>query len=349
MADSSLLPSTVSTSTMKSFWSRKEGKTGMIFGIGILAALGYGLYQILPFLITLTKNLLTLSLLGICLFVLVYLVMDSQVRTLVWYLYKSMMRAITGLFIKIDPVGIIESYIGHLRKQLGELQGRIQELSGAKQKLSDAINRAKEELDEQLNLAKTGQKKGLGAAEIAVYTNQAGRLKTRIEKYQGLLTKLETLYRILEKMEKAAKVVILDKTNQVEDIKTQRAEMRTGYNAFKSAMSILAGDPDKKVIFDQAMESIQNEISMKSGAMERFIAESGEVMQAIDLQNGAFEEKGMKLLEKWENEGLPLLLTDGSEHLNPMDQARPIDAKFVAVAKETTKSGDNTYKDLLNK
>lgn len=349
MADSSLLPSTVSTVGMKSFWSRKEGKTGMVVGFAILAALGYGLYHLLPYLITMTKNLLTLGILGVCLFVLVYLVMDPQVRNLVWYIYKSIMRGLTGLFVQIDPVGIIETYVAHLRKQLENLNNQIQELSGAKRKLADAIDRAKEELDEQLNLAKVGQKKGLGVAEITVYTNQAGRLKTRIEKYQSLVTKLDTLYRILEKMQKAAKVVILDKTNQVEDIKIQRQEMRTGFNAFKSAMSILAGDPDKKVLFDQAMESIQNDISMKAGAMERFIEESGQVMQAIDLQNGAFEEKGMKLLEKWESEGLPLLLTDGSEHLSAADQLRPVDAKFVQVAKETSKSGDNSYKDLLNK
>ncbi len=349
MADSSLLPSTVSTAGMKSFWSRKEGKTGMLFAAAILAAVGYGLFQILPYLITMTKNLLTLGILGICLFVLVYLVMDHQVRTLVWYLYKSLMRGITGVFIQIDPVGIIETYVAHLRKQLENLESQIQELSGAKRKLSDAIDRAKEELDEQLNLAKTGQKQGLGAAEITVYTNQAGRLKTRIEKYQSLLTKLDTLYRILEKMDKAAKVVILDKTNQVEDIKIQRQEMRTGFNAFKSAMSILSGDPDKKVLFDQAMESIQNDISMKAGAMEQFIEESNEVMSAIDLQNGAFEEKGMKLLEKWENEGLPLLLTDGSDQNRPPDQQRPVDAKFVEVAKDASKTGDNSYTDLLNK
>jgi predicted nucleic acid-binding Zn-ribbon protein len=296
-----------------------------------------------------TKNLLTLGLLGIGLFILVFLIMDPQVRNLAWYLYKSIMKGITGLFIQIDPVGIIETYVAHLRKQLENLEGQIETLSGAKRKLSDAIYRAKTELDDQLNLAKAGQKKGLGAAEIAVYTNQAGRLKARIEKYQSLLAKLDTLYQILGKMDKAAKVVILDKTNQVEDIKTQRQEMRTGFNAFRSAMSILAGDPDKKVLFDQAMESIQNDISMKAGAMERFIEESGEVMQAIDLQNGAFEEKGMKLLEKWETEGLPLLLTDGSEKLNPLDQSRPIDAKLVEVSKEASKTSDNSYKDLLSK
>lgn len=349
MVDSSLLPSTVSTTGMKSFWSRKEGKTGLVVGAAILGALGYGLYNLLPYLITMTKNLLTLGLLGIALFILVFLIMDPQVRNLAWYLYKSIMKGITGLFIQIDPVGIIETYVAHLRKQLENLEGQIETLSGAKRKLSDAIDRAKTELDDQLNLAKAGQKKGLGAAEIAVYTNQAGRLKARIEKYQSLLAKLDTLYQILGKMDKAAKVVILDKTNQVEDIKTQRQEMRTGFNAFRSAMSILAGDPDKKVLFDQAMESIQNDISMKAGAMERFIEESGEVMQAIDLQNGAFEEKGMKLLQKWETEGLPLLLTDGSEKLNPLDQSRPVDAKFVEVSKEASKTSDNSYKDLLNK
>jgi len=69
MVDSSLLPSTVSTTGMKSFWSRKEGKTGLVVGAAILGALGYGLYYLLPYLITMTKNLLTLGLLGVALFI----------------------------------------------------------------------------------------------------------------------------------------------------------------------------------------------------------------------------------------------------------------------------------------
>jgi len=80
--------------------------------------------------------------------------MDPQVRNLAWYLYKSIMKGITGLFIQIDPVGIIETYVAHLRKQLENLEGQIETLSGAKRKLADAIDRAKTELDDQLNLAK---------------------------------------------------------------------------------------------------------------------------------------------------------------------------------------------------
>jgi hypothetical protein len=80
---------------------------------------------------------------------------------------------------------------------------------------------------------------------------------------------------------------------------------------------------------------------MKAGAMERFVEESSEIMQAIDLQNGAFEEKGMKLLEKWEREGVPLLLGDGSEKVNPLAQTTS------AAAPAASSTGDNQYKSML--
>ncbi|HTX99002.1 MAG TPA: hypothetical protein VMG09_03175 [Bacteroidota bacterium] len=344
MADG-LLPATVSTQTVKSFWSRKEGKVGLLFAIGIGGGLLYVLYKLLPYLIEMTKNLIQLTLLGVVLFVIVFMILDPQVRNLAWYLYKAIMRGITGLFIQLDPVAIIESYIAHLKKQLENLEEKIETLAGARRKLNDAIDKAKEEMDEQLNLAKTGKKQGLDNAQIMVYTNQAGRLDARIQKFQNLLAKLETLYRILDKMKKGAAVVVMDYQNQVENIKQEREVIRTGFNAFKSAMSILSGDPDKKVLFDQAMEAIQNDISMKAGAMERFVEESSEIMQAIDLQNGAFEEKGMKLLEKWEKEGVPALLTDGQASNIPASSSSP---QNVPVAKADG-TDDNQYKSLLNK
>lgn len=341
-----LLPTTPATSSMKSFWSRKEGKLGLVVGAGMIGGLLYALYRLLPYLIEMTKNLIELTILGVVLFVIVFMIMDPQVRNLVWYIYKALMRAITGLFIQLDPVGIIETYVAHLKKQLGLLEEKITSLSGARTKLTDAINRAKSEMEEQLNLAKSGRKKGIDNAEIMVYTNQAGRLDARIQKFQNLLLKIDTLYRILDKMKKGAKVIVLDYQNQVENIKQEREVIRTGFNAFKSAMSILTGDPDKKVLFDQAMEVIQSDISMKAGAMERFVDESSEILQSIDLQNGAFEEKGMKLLEKWEKEGLPLLLTDGSERVSPLTNSSSAAREQVQAAQGSGKD-DNQYKDLL--
>jgi hypothetical protein len=342
--DSALLPSSTS-GTKGSFWKSKEGK----FGMGVTVLLGAGalylLYLALPFLITLAQNTLQFALLCVALFALVYIVLDKDVRTFVWYLYKAGVRALRNLLINTDPVGIIENYIAHLRKQFTQLEEKIQLLSGARKKLEDAIERNKVALEDQLDQATAAQKKKLSAPEIAVYTNQAGRLKNGITKFQAMLTKLIMLYNLLNDIRKACKVIIADKENQVNQIKTERDTMNIGFSAFKSAVSILKGDPDKKYFYDEAMEAIQNDISMKSGIIDQYLVESGEILQSIDLQNASFEEKGSRLLEKWQKEGMAALLTDGSEKI-PSLSGMAISAQYEVVP-SIADNGNNKYKSLL--
>ena len=102
-----------------------------------------------------------------------------------------------------------------------------------------------------------------------------------------------------------------------EDIADQVSvkETRTNSNscihlAMRSAMSIINGDKDKRAMFDQALEAVADDVSQKVGEMERFMELSDNFMKSIDLQNGVFEEEGMKMLEKWEHEGVSKLLGD---------------------------------------
>ena len=46
---------------------------------------------------------------------------------------------------------------------------------------------------------------------------------------------------------------------------------------------------------------------------------SASFMDSMDLQNGVFEEKGLEMLEKWEKEGVSLIL--GGEKENIIEQA----------------------------
>jgi len=46
---------------------------------------------------------------------------------------------------------------------------------------------------------------------------------------------------------------------------------------------------------------------------------SSNFMDSIDLQNGVFEEEGMKMLEKWEKEGVSKIL--GTEKSSIVDKA----------------------------
>jgi hypothetical protein len=83
----------------------------------------------------------------------------------------------------------------------------------------------------------------------------------------------------------------------------------------KSAMSIIKGDSDKRAMFDQALEAVADDVANKVGEMEQFMSISENFMQSIDLQNGVFEEEGLKMLEKWEEEGVSLLLGNEKEFI----------------------------------
>ncbi len=49
-------------------------------------------------------------------------------------------------------------------------------------------------------------------------------------------------------------------------------------------------------MFEMALEVVADDVSAKVGEMERFMEMSESFMGSIDLQNGIFEEEGLKIL-----------------------------------------------------
>ena len=99
----------------KTFWKRPEGVTGTIFMAGLIGA---GLYFSAPILATIQAAIAsTIGIVGLAvvLAAIVYMVADKRMRNLVWYSYKSVMRWITGMFVQLDPIGVLKSYIDDLQ------------------------------------------------------------------------------------------------------------------------------------------------------------------------------------------------------------------------------------------
>ena len=104
-------------------------------------------------------------------------------------------------------------------------------------------------------------------------------------------------------------------------------------------MSVISGDPDKRAMFDAAMEAITEDVSKKVGEMERFMEMSANFMDSVDLQNGVFEEEGLKMLEKWEKEGVSLILGEEKHNLlvqaNSDEDVLDLDAPIKRPIRET--------------
>lgn len=300
---------------MKSFWKRPEGVTGAIFLIGLIVVIAVFSVQILAFIQSLFATLFTMIAFFVVLGIIVYVLLDPKFRALIWYMYKSVMRWFTSLFVQIDPIGILKSYIEYLYNNLKEMNAQIAKLKGQISKLSRLIDNNKREMEENLKMAEQAKKKG-NMELVAINTRQYGRLKETNARYTNLLNKIQLLYKVLSKIHKNSGYLIKDTENEVRMREQERKAIRAGHSAMKSAMNIISGDPDRKMMFDMATEAIVEDVHNKIGEMERFIEVSGSFIDSIDLQNGVYQQEGLEILEKMEKEGMSFLLGDKVEDLN---------------------------------
>lgn len=293
----------------KPYYKRPDGIVGTIFLLILLGAGIYGLYRVMPALIELAENALYLTLMLLVLAALLYVIFDPRMRTLVGFMYKSIMRSITSWFITIDPIGILKNYVRDLEKNLSQMSDQIGNVQGQLHKLTTLIDQNEGEVNNQLALASKAKEKDMDK-QMVLASRKAARLKDSNEKYKNLKKKLEILQRVLNKMYSNSEILLEDTRDQIKVKEEERKAIRASHSAMQSAMNVIQGDSDKKVMFDEAIEVIADDVAHKVGEMERFMELSSGIMDSVDLQQGVFEDQGLKMLEQWEKESSLMFLDE---------------------------------------
>jgi len=304
----------VNAQNLKSFWQKPEGKVGAV--IAALLAVGgvYAFAKALPFLLILAQNTLHLLLLLGVIGGIAVLVMDPKFRTAVSYLYKTIIRKMTGMIIELDPISILKTYLRQLYDNLQNMNEQIGLLKGQMRKLQSIIEANEKEIKDNLDLAARAQKGGQKNVMV-LKTRKAGRMSDSNVTYKKLYTKMEVIYRVLSKMYENCGILYEDTEDQIKQKEVEWNVIRQSHKAIKSAMSVVNGNADQRAIFEQALEFMATDLSNKIGEMERFMDVSKNFMEGIDLQNGVFEEKGLKMLEEWEKNADSFILGDDKSNL----------------------------------
>ena len=332
----------------KSFWRKPEGVTGAVFLIALLGGAAWLVTSFLPAIIGLTSSLLGLAGIIMVLGLLIFMALDSKARALVGYMYKSFMRWITGLFIEINPIAILKNYVAEMTGNLKKMNKQILKLRGQMHKLKELMLNNEKTINDHLNQANQAKKEE-NRQVVIIKSRKAGRLKESNMKYDQLYRKMEVLYKVLKKMYDNSAILKEDVADQVEIKEQELKAMRASHSAMSSAMSVIKGDKDKRAMFEMALEAVTEGVSAKVGEMERFMEVSEGFMNSIDLQNGIFEEEGLKMLEKWEKEN-SLLLMDEKDSLLLEDgnSEGTLDLNEQMVSKERVAERVNQYDDLFD-
>lgn len=330
----------------RSFWSRPEGVLGLVVLAGLVGT-GLAFYnRIVEFLIKVASNTLELALLLAGLAVLVFLFTSRDVRTAIFFLFKTLMRKITGLVIQLDPIAILKIYIDDLKQKRQRMQGQIDTLAGQLVKLNKKISENNDQIKQKF--AEANKASSLadrpGMKETAsLATIEGAGLQQMNEKLLPLQRNMQMVLAFMEKVNTSADYIIKETEIKVRLKEVEYKIVKESSSALRTAVSIFKGDPDKKFYFDQSMEYIQDDMSQKLGEMKRAMDLSMDFINSVDVQNGVLSDKGEAMLQAYNQGEFKLVTLDAA----PRPAATTISSRGAEFLPADSPPKDAGYRNLL--
>ena len=183
----------------------------MLFLLAIGGVVLYRINDILEFLIKVTENTLYFGGLLAVLGLVIFLVTSKDIRTGVFFLFKSMMRSLTGTIIQLNPIAIMKIYVQDLKDKREKMQGQINQLAGQLVKLNKKISENNEGIKQKFAEAnranqmtdRPGMKEAASLASI-----EAAGLQEMNEKLLPLQRNMKTVLEFMEKVNTSAGYII---------------------------------------------------------------------------------------------------------------------------------------------
>jgi hypothetical protein len=291
----------LSTISPKGFLSRPEGKFGLVIPIvmGIIIVYFFG-SAIGDFVVNAADNLLHLVIVGTASAALLWMLFDSKFRTMVFYLYRSLMRWITAQFIDIDPIGILKTYKEQMMGKLNDMKESLDKLKGQKIKVTRLLEAKQKDIDNQLHLLQQAKIQNDLRNESLV-GKQVARLQDMINRYTGDLTTITTLVTVMNRYYGLCEDTVTDMDNEIKYRQETSAYSKESRNVVRSAMSIMKGLPEQDM-WDDSLAALETQYTQAMGEVDGFLDVTKNILTQADLQDGASASKALEMLDAWEKQ-----------------------------------------------
>jgi len=280
---------------LKSYWKRPGGKFGTLVGVGLLAA---AVYYVLPVLTSIVWNTVNFGIALASLGVFLYAVTHRKLRLALFYFYEILMKKLVGVVIELDPFIIAEDYIQDMTEEREKLYKQSVEVDTQKEKINLKIKEKESELTKLMLRAQTARDKHM-MPELGNATRQIGRLNEYVRQLTPIRDNLSRIGEYLTGIHKNSAYLIEDAKNELELKRDLYRSVTSGNRALNSALRIFKGDPEKKLLVEQSMEFLKEDIAGKLANMKKAITYSSDFMRSIDLDNATYEQEGLQMLESF--------------------------------------------------
>ncbi|HEX8549081.1 MAG TPA: hypothetical protein VF691_19095, partial [Cytophagaceae bacterium] len=283
-----------------------------------------------PILTTIVWNTLNFGIALAALGVFLYCITHRKLRMSFFYLYEILMKKLVGIVIELDPFIIAEDYIKDMHNQREKLYEQSVDVDAQKERIDMKIREKEKEMNKLVSKAKAAKDNNM-LPELGNATRQIARIQEYFKQLTPIRDNLAKIGDYLTKVHKNSAYLIEDAQNELDLKKDLYKSVSSGNKALSTALKIFKGDPEKKMMVEQSMEYLKEDIASKLANMKKAINYSSDFMRSIDLDNATYEQEGLKMLEA----------PDSEFQLN-VHLASPVEQK-----REIGKVDNSYYNDLL--
>ena len=329
-------------------WKQPGGTLGKV-GLWVMGgSLLFGLYKALPYLITLTQNILTLTLMMMGLGCVLYVAFSPEMRKMLKLMYLQICRKLTGLIVEIDPIAILENSIAEMKKKLVTVKQKITDIGsilvGMKTKQEDYKKDFENNVEQvkvikkKLTDPKTDDKVRLALnGKLTVAQNNISMLDSQIKAQAERIKKTEKYLDILEKLEIAATAKINVAESTVNHKKDEYEQAKKMSSAVKSITSIFSSTWLTQSMEEQmALNVVSDTINDSIAEMNRLLDGSNDILINYDITSMQNASKVDAIIANFDNNGFESF----NQISNAVDNAIPAD--FVVV-NEPQKAVERKY------
>lgn len=283
------------------WFSEPKNLATAVIGISLFAGLAYGfLTFVLPWLVTVTWNLVNLVIGGVILGFLLMIVTNKKFWRALKYFSAFIANYTIGIAIELNPFNILQEKIEQGYKDRNTLYQQAAKLKGKQSELTDKLTDKEKEL--QLNIQKVKilqAEQGKNSRQIDLYANNVLRCREYIDNVTPIVGDLNKLIKFADAAYEESGIMLEDAKLDLEAKKDLYYSVTTGLSAVTSAMKAFKGDDELNQDAEKALAILKVQIGEKIGHIKSAIDVTSRFMDDKVLEDKAKSAQAIELINQF--------------------------------------------------
>jgi len=283
------------------WFSEPKNVATTVVGLSLFAGLAYGFFTfVLPWLLTVTWNLVNLIIGGAVLGFLLMIVTNRKFWRALKYFSEFIANYTIGIAIDLNPFNILEAKIDQGYKDRKTLYQQGAKLKGKQSELMDKLTEKEKELKMNAQKVKILQTENGNPRQIDLYANNVLRCREYIDNVTPIVGDLNKLTKFADMAYEESGIMLEDAKLDLEAKKDLYNSVTTGLSAVSSAMKAFKGDDDLDRDAEKALAILKEKIGEKIGHIKSAIDVTSRFMDDQILEDKAKSAQAIELINNFD-------------------------------------------------